>query len=153
MKFKTTWILAVIVGLVSLGRTEPAPGVAEFDKSTAELTASLLLERLQNDVLNADPDAKSLETEMTAKPEKYIDPDASKTELESNFRDGIARRYREEALKYLDRLAGESGRTAMFSDTFLKTAIELPTDKLTETVSRTYPDAFRSATCAKSRRP
>lgn len=145
MKFKTTWILAVIVGLVSLGRTEPAPGVAEFDKSTAELTASLLLERLQNDVLNADPDAKSLETEMTAKPEKYIDPDASKTELESNFRDGIASRYREEALKYLDRLAGESGRTAMFSDTFLKTAIELPTDKLTETVSRTYPDAFRSA--------
>lgn len=145
MKINKTLAMAACMILVPQLYAEPAPGVAEFDRSTAELTASLILEKLQTDVLNAEPDAASLATEMTADPGKYIDPDEARRNLETLFRNGISARYRDEAGKYLDRLSGSQGRGASFGDDFLKKAVELPGDKLSETVSRTYSGAFLSA--------
>ncbi len=137
--------LLAFLTYVSLSSAAPAPGVAEFDSSTAELTASLLLEKLQADVLGAEPDSVLLSTEMMSDPAKYSEPDSTRGKLESNFRDGIANRYRDEAGKYLDRLAGSAGRDVVFGKDFLKRAVELPADKLSDTVKRTYSDAFTSA--------
>lgn len=143
-----TGILIPILALSAFVYTawaNPAPGEAEFDSSTAELTASLLLEKLQVDVLGAEPDSALLSAEMSSDPAKFIDPNESRGKLESSFRDGIANRYRAEAEKYLDRLAGSSGRDVVFGQDFLKRAIELPADKLSNTVNRTYSGAFTSA--------
>ena len=143
-----TGIIIPIVALVAFSLSafaEKAPGVAEFNRSTAELTASLLLEKLQTDVLAAEPNSVLLSTVMDSDPATYLDPDDSRQKLETNFRDGIIHRYEEEAGKYLDRLAGDAGREVVFGKTFLASAVELPADKLAETVKRTYSGAFVSA--------
>ncbi len=145
MKTLKTIAAALIITSTLNATAASAPGVEEFDRSTAELAASLILEKLQADVLSSEPDSGSLFTAMESNPGTYVDPDEARGKLEKNFRDGIANRYREEAGKYLDRLAGDAGRDAVFGKDFLADAIELPSEKLSETVKRTYPDAFGSA--------
>ncbi len=145
MKIKIAVPIMVLFAFALNAFAEKAPGVAEFNRSTAELTASLLLEKLQTDVFAAEPDSGALSAAMDSDPATYLDPDDSRTKLETNFREGIVSRYQEEAGKYLDRLAGDAGRDVIFGKAFLTRAVELPADKLADTVKRTYSGAFTSA--------
>ncbi len=145
MKTRIAIPLATLFAFSFNAFAEKAPGVAEFNRSTAELTASLLLEKLQADVLAAEPDSGALSAEMASNPATYLDPDDSLKKLETNFRDGIANRYQNEAEKYLDRLAGDAGRDVVFGKAFLVSAVALPAKKLADTVKRTYSGAFTSA--------
>lgn len=145
MKTFITISAALVTACLLNSTAATAPGVEEFDRSTAELAASLILEKLQTDILAAEPDSGSLFTAMESNPGPYVDPDEARGKLEKDFSDGIANRYREEAVKYLDRLAGDAGRVEVFGKDFLNDAVELPSDKLAETVKRTYPDAFGAA--------
>ncbi|MGI5870231.1 MAG: hypothetical protein ACOX9C_12415 [Kiritimatiellia bacterium] len=133
-------------------RSQTAPGVKEFDRSTAELTASLLLTKLQDDVLGSPPEPAVLEAEMDADPGKYTDPSEAKRKLQRHYRDAMVVRYRQEAAKYLDRIAGADGRESVFAPEFLAAAVALPADRLDAIVDAGYDATFAKArvnACAK----
>lgn len=144
MKTKYFILLVLLAFSAVSGWAKPIQQSA-LDRSTAELTASLLLEKLQADILGGKPDSDILSHEMGAHPGKYIAPDPARQELEMTFRDNLAARYADAAGKYLDRLAGEAGRADFFGDAFLKEAMMLPEARLAVTVSKTYPEAFLEA--------
>ncbi len=144
MKWSLLIMLPLLAG-AAFSATD-ADGVAlALDRSTAELTASLLLGQLREDVLAGEPDGSALVREMAGDPGRYADPAAAKTLLQTIYRQGIADRYHEAAGRYLDRLAGDGGRAALFDNAFLSEALSLPDEALDGVVVRTYAGVFADA--------
>lgn len=147
-----TAALAAILVFTDSAFGATAPGVEEFDRSTAELTARLLLEKLQEDVLATPPDPALLEAEMNADPGKYTEPDDAKRKLQRHYRDALVVHFRQEAEKYLDRLAGDAGRETVFGPEFLDFAVALPSNRLDAVIAANYDATFTKArvnACAK----
>ena len=145
-------VLAAFLALAAHVPGETAPGVKEFDRSTAELAASLLLTKLQDDVLAAPPGPALLEAEMDVDPGKYTEPDDAKRKLQRHYRDALAGHYRQEAEKYLDRIAGAVDRETAFGPEFLGAAVSLPSNRLDAVVDASYDATFAKArvnACAK----
>ena len=138
-------LVAACIALAPAVRGQTSPGVKEFDRSNAELAASLILDKLKDDVLAAPPGPDVLEAEMETDPGKYVEPDEAKRKLQRQYRDAMDLRYREEAGKYLDRIAGGAGRDGAFAPEFLASALALPSNRLDDAVAAGYPGTFATA--------
>jgi len=146
-------VLAAFLALAAHVPGETAPGVKEFDRSTAELAASLLLTKLQDDVLAAPPGPALLEAEMDVDPGKYTEPDDAKRKLQRHYRDALAGHYRQEAEKYLDRIAGAVDRETAFGFSAPPSRCPRTGSTPSSTPATTPPSRRPASTPAPSRLP
>ncbi len=137
---------ALLIPLLALGAVSlRAETAAELDRSSAELAARLVLQSLGDDAAKGAVPPETLLKEIEAKPADHVDPARSKEALRPVFEKAVGDRYREEAVKLLDRLAGDRGRAEMFSGDFLKEAETAPAAVLTSAVEKGYGSAFDTA--------
>lgn len=118
---------------------------AQFERSSAELAATLSLSKLEAAIAAAEPDGTALFTEMTGDPARYRSAEDSRESLREVYAAGIAARYSEEARRMLDKLAGDKGFDAVFTDSFAQTAISAPKALVEGAVASGYAKAFKVA--------
>lgn len=127
------WVGLIGVILWAFGlpiRAELEGGSTALDRSTAELTARLILDKLRDDVLATPPEPSLLVAEMDQDPGKYTETEDARQKLLRHYRETLIRNYQTQAQKYLNRLSGERTPEAVFDAQFLKEANELTPARL-----------------------
>ena len=140
---------SALLAAVSLLVVHPAPAEngaqAELDRSSAELAASLVLDRLATELVDKPTDGTSLYETMRDAPADYTDPAAAQTALRPAYEEAVRARYRDDACRLLDRLAAPRARTEAFDAAFLDAATRPSGDVLQKAVDTHYDTLFRAA--------
>ncbi|MGN0845111.1 MAG: hypothetical protein ACI4QT_07825, partial [Kiritimatiellia bacterium] len=129
-------------------------GSKEFDRSTACLTARLLLERVRQDVLAEPSNPEILTAALTNAPARYLNPAEAREALRSTYRDSVASRYATEADAVLKKLSHGVDPSKLLGEAFVKEVSTLPSGKLDEVVRRDYGRIYstaRETACALQR--
>lgn len=154
MKQKFYFLPFVFLSVLAACRGEdPATGAEEFRKSTDELAATLLLDRLRSETLAPSPLADAPYAAMTSDPASYIDPDAARAALEPVYSKALAARYADAADAVLRKLSEREGGVAL-GEEFTAAAKTLDPSALAAAVKRDFPAAFaeaRKRACAEQR--
>jgi hypothetical protein len=117
----------------------------EHDRATAELAASLVLSKLNDEVYAEADDSVPIFEAMVADTATHAEPNVSKEKLQEVYTSAIKEKYRIEAVAILDRLAAPKSRAEVFGEDFLETA-QLPSDDLlTNAVQQKYSNVFTAA--------
>ena len=120
-------------------------GVQAFDRSTACLTARLLLERVREDVLKEAQPAEALMSAMTNAPGTYVRTAEAREALRPVYRQAVEAQYAKEAGAVLDKLAKGASREDAFGADFAQAAVLLPADRVDAAVRRDYDRQFQTA--------
>ena len=120
-------------------------GVQAFDRSTACLTARLLLERVREDVLKEAQPAETLMSAMTNAPGTYVRTAEAREALRPVYRQAVEAQYAKEAGAVLDKLAKGASREDAFGADFAQAAVLLPADRVDAAVRRDYDRQFQAA--------
>lgn len=117
----------------------------EHDRATAELAASLVLSKLNDEVYAEADDSVPIFEAMVADTATHAEPNVSKEKLQEVYTSAIKEKYRIEAVAILDRLAAPKSRAEVFGEDFLEAA-QLPSDDLlTNAVQQKYSNVFTAA--------
>ncbi len=146
-------ILLAAGALQCIAAEDPATGAEEFRRSTDELAATLLLDRLRAETLAPAPLADAPYAAMAAAPASYIDPEEARAALEPVYSAALAARYADAAGAVLRKLSEREGGVA-FSEEFTSSAGVLDPADLAAAVKRDFPAAFseaRKRVCAEQR--
>ena len=125
---------------------------AVLERSSAELAATLALNRFAQSLSQAAPDNAPLVEEMSSNPGRYADPDSAERDLRGFFAKRLSARYAEGAGKVLARLAGERTADEAFDRAFLAAATNAPKEIVDGYVAAHYADAFKAARRTACRR-
>lgn len=141
------------IALCQVGFAEEI-GSKEFDRSTACLTARLLLERVRQDILSEPSDPAILTAVLTNAPSRYLDPKQAREALRATYRDSVVSRYAAEADAVLTKLSHGVQPSKLLGEAFVEESRTLPAGKLDEAVRRDYDRVFskaRETACALQR--
>lgn len=130
-----------------------ATGAEEFRRSTDELAATLLLDRLRAETLAPAPSSDVPYSAMASDPASYTDPEAARAALEPAYSKALAARYADAAGAVLQKLSEREGGAA-FGAEFAASAKTLEQSALAAAVKRDFPAAFSEArrrVCAEQR--
>lgn len=136
--------LASLALCISSAIATPQPA-ASLQTASAELAASLVLDKLAADILAKPSDGAEVFAAMLADPGKFKDPKVAETELIETYRGEISAKYRSESEKLLQHLAGDKPVKEFFSEKFLEGAFTPPAATLDESVKKDYSRIFSSA--------
>lgn len=117
----------------------------EHDRATAELAASLVLVKLNDEIYAEADNSTPVFEAMVSDTATHADPAVSKEKLQEVYTLSITERYRAEAIIILDRLAAPKSRTEVFSEEFLEVAQLPPEELLTNVVEQKYSTVFTTA--------
>lgn len=140
--------MAIVFGYVPKAFAAANGGDAaglEHDRATAELAASLVLAKLNDEIYSEADNSTPVFEAMVADTATHAEPNVSKEKLQNVYTSAIKERYKEEAIVILDRLAAPKSRAEVFGEEFLHAA-QLPSDELlTNAVQQKYSNVFTAA--------
>ena len=138
------FMITLLLPMAALANGADA-AVQEHDRATAELAASLVLAKLNDEIYSeADNDAPVF-TAMVADTATHAEPGAAKEKLQSVYTTAIKEKYQAQAIIILDRLAAPKSRTEVFGEAFLELAQQPSEELLVNAVEHKYSSVFTSA--------
>lgn len=92
----------------------------QLKKSTALLSANLILTQFEKDFCETRPNADFMYEQMTSLPDDYVKPDAAKAKLQEVYLDRVRADYRQKVNVLLSRIAEKNGVDDAFEEPFRK---------------------------------
>lgn len=139
-----TIMLGAMPNAVATANSGDVAGL-EHDRATAELAASLVLAKLNDEIYaEADNSAPVFEA-MVADTATHAEPAVAKEKLKDVYTSAIKEKYREEAVVILDRLAAPKPRAEVFGEEFLELAQLPPDELLSNAIEHKYSGVFTTA--------
>lgn len=142
--FIVAFLITLFLPMAALANGADA-AVQEHDRATAELAASLVLAKLNDEIYSEADNSTPVFEAMVADTATHAEPNVSKEKLQNVYTSAIKERYKEEAIVILDRLAAPKSRTEVFGEAFLELAQQPSEELLVNAVEHKYSSVFTSA--------
>lgn len=142
--FIVAFLITLFLPMAALANGADA-AVQEHDRATAELAASLVLAKLNDEIYSEADNSTPVFEAMVADTATHAEPNVSKEKLQNVYTSAIKERYKEEAIVILDRLAAPKSRAEVFGEAFLELAQQPSEELLVNAVEHKYSSVFTSA--------
>lgn len=142
--FIVAFLITLFLPMAALANGADA-AVQEHDRATAELAASLVLAKLNEEIYSEADNSTPVFEAMVADTATHAEPNVSKEKLQNVYTSAIKERYKEEAIVILDRLAAPKSRAEVFGEAFLELAQQPSEELLVNAVEHKYSSVFTSA--------
>lgn len=142
--FIVAFLITLVLPMAALANGADA-AVQEHDRATAELAASLVLAKLNDEIYSEADNSTPVFEAMVADTATHAEPNVSKEKLQNVYTSAIKERYKEEAIVILDRLAAPKSRAEVFGEAFLVLAQQPSEELLVNAVEHKYSSVFTSA--------
>jgi hypothetical protein len=121
---------------------QASEGEKQLKRSTALLTANLILTEFEADFSEAPVNADFMAHQMTSKPEDYIKRDAARAKLQEFFQERIRTEYRQKVDLLLARIAEKNGVADAFDASFQKKVGTIPDTTFNKVQEKHFVKAF-----------
>jgi hypothetical protein len=101
-------------------------GETQLKKSTALLSANLILTQFEADFSETPPNADFMYQQMNSIPDDYIKPDEARNKLQEAYQDRVRADYRQKVNVLLARIAEKNGLGDAFEEPFRKKSGTIP---------------------------
>lgn len=142
--FIVAFLITLFLPMAALANGADA-AVQEHDRATAELAASLVLAKLNDEIYSEADNSTPVFEAMVADTATHAEPNVSKEKLQNVYTSAIKERYKEEAIVILDRLAAPKSCAEVFGEAFLELAQQPSEELLVNAVEHKYSSVFTSA--------
>ena len=117
----------------------------EHDRATAELAASLVLAKLNDEIYAKANDSAPVFNAMVADTATHAEPGVAKEKLQEVYTSSIKEKFKAEAEIILDRLAAPKSRSEVFGAEFLEVAQQPSDELLANAIEHKYGAVFTDA--------
>ena len=117
-------------------------GETQLKKSTALLSANLILTQFEADFSETPPNADFMYQQMNSIPDDYIKPDEARAKLQEAYQDRVRADYRQKVNVLLARIAEKNGLDDAFEETFRKKSGTILDDTLKAVREKHFSTSF-----------
>ncbi|MEI7947796.1 MAG: hypothetical protein WCJ02_13935 [bacterium] len=117
-------------------------GETQLKKSTALLSANLILTQFEADFSEIAPNADFMYQQMNSLPDDYIKPDEARNKLQEAYQDRVRADYRQKVNVLLARIAEKNGLEDAFEEPFRKKSGAIPDATLKAVREKHFATSF-----------
>jgi len=119
-------------------------GEMQLKKSTALLSANLILTQFEADFSETPPNADFMYQQMTSVPDDYVKPDEARAKLQEAYQDRVRADYRQKVNVLLARIAEKNGLEDAFEEPFRKKSGTIPDETLKAVREKHFATSFEA---------
>lgn len=119
-------------------------GEMQLKKSTALLSANLILKQFEADFSETAPNADFMYQQMNSIPDDYIKPDEARAKLQEAYQDRVRADYRQKVNVLLARIAEKNGLEDAFEEPFRKKSGTIPDETLKVVREKHFATSFEA---------
>jgi hypothetical protein len=117
-------------------------GETQLKKSTALLSANLILTQFEADFSETPPNAAFMYEQMNSIPDDYVKPDEARNKLQEVYQDRVRADYRQKVNVLLARIAEKNGLDDAFEEPFRKKSGTIPDATLRAVREKHFSTSF-----------